>query len=177
MLTNEQIQNNKIAYLELLSKLNFDMTEISAYLDMIDYFNAPYSACYFRAYAGGLCQTALDMYNALKAQADRYFPGHYTEQDIILVALFKNMYRAEMYETVNGIYRTKKERPTYGDVGFSSFATARHFYPQFTDEQMIAICHGSVSDNAPDIQDIRRSYPLTTLTTMAELLVTTFGKR
>lgn len=175
MLTDEQIQNNKIKYLELMSKLNFDMTDISAYLDLVDYFNAPYSSQYFRCYKGGLCHYALDMYNALKAQANRYFPGRYTEQDIVVVALFKNMYRAEMYEAINGNYRTKKDRPTYGDVGFSSFATARHFYPQFTDEQMIAVCHGAPNDSTPDIQDIRRSYPLATLTAIAELLVTSFA--
>lgn len=176
MLTTEQIQANKISYLELLAKLNFDMTEISTYLDAIGYFEAPNTTQYFRAYPGGLCQTALDLYNALKAQANRYFPNRYTEADIITVALFKNMYRAEMYEPYNDTYRTRKDRPTYGDLGFSSYMTVRHFYNSMTDEQILAICHGSISDNSIDIYDIRRSYPLVTLTMMAETLVTSFSK-
>lgn len=176
MLTNEQIQENKIRYLELMTKLNFDMTEICIYLDTIKYFEAPNTTQYFRSYPGGLCQTALDLYNALRAQTDRYFPGRYTDADIITVALFKNIYRAEMYEYTNGIYKTKKVRPTYGDLGFSSYMTVQHFYKNMSDEQILAICHGSVSDNSIDIYDIRRSYPLVTLTMIAEALITSFSK-
>lgn len=178
MLTQEQIQENKIKFLELLSKLNFDMTDISLYLDGIDYFNAPNTSQYFRAYPGGLCQTALELYSCLKKQVDMYLPGYYTEQDIITVALFKNIYRAEMYECINGVYKTRsgKVRPTYGDLGFSSYMTVRHFLKDLTDEQVEAICHGSVTDNSIDIHEVRRSYPLVALTAVAELLITTFSK-
>lgn len=175
MLTNEQIQENKIKYLELLSKLNFDMTNISTYLDGIGYWTAPYTSQYFRAYPGGLCQTAIELYNCLKKQAELYFNGVFSEQDFIKVALFRNCYRAEMYEQVNGAYKTKKCRPTYGDLGFSSFMTVRHFL-DFTDEQIEAIVHGAVTDTSIDIHEIRKDYPLVTLTTISELLITTFGQ-
>lgn len=176
MLTTTQIQENKIKYIELLMKLNFDLTDLMTYLEAVNYFEAPNTTQYFRAYTGGLCQTALDLYNALKAQADRYWPDRYTEQDIIVVALFKNIYRAEMYEPYGDKYRTRKDRTMYGDLGFSSYMTIRHFYTALTDEQVLAICHGSVSDSSIDIYEIRRNYPLVTLTMIAETLVTTFGE-
>ena len=176
MLTTTQIQENKIKYIELLMKLDFDLTDLVTYLEAVNYFEAPNTTQYFRSYSGGLCQTALDLCAALKAQADRYWPGRYTEKDIIIVALFKNIYRAEMYELSGDKYKTKKDRTVYGDLGFSSYMTVRHFYKEMSDEQILAICHGSVSDNSIDIYEIRRNYPLVTLTMIAETLVTTFSE-
>ena len=172
MLTNKEINENKIKYLELMSQLHFDMTNISAYLDAVGYFEAPYTTQYLRAYPGGLCQTALEFYNALKATTETYLPGVYTEEDLLKVALFRNMYRAEMYEynPNKNCYQTKKDRPTYGDLGFSSYMTARHFV-DFTDEQVLAICHGSASNTSIDIHEIRLDYPLVTLVTITELLI------
>ena len=176
MLTNEQIQANKIKYLELLSKLHFDMTQFSVYLDAVGYFTAPNTTQYHRAYEGGLCQTALDTYDILLSQANHYFPGMYTEEYIIAVALFRNIYRAEMYEYVpsRGVYQTRKERPTYGNLGLSSLMTVEHFYKDLTDEQKICIMHGSSSCNEPDLYDMRRSYKLLPLVTITDIIVSSY---
>ena len=56
MLNETQLYNNKMKFLELLGKLNIDLTELVKYLDANDYFNKPASSQYFRPYAGGLCQ-------------------------------------------------------------------------------------------------------------------------
>ena len=72
MLTPEQRFKDKEMYLELLSKLNVDLTQFSKYLDSIDYFEKPLTAQNFRPYAGGLCEYALDLYNNLKFLCETY---------------------------------------------------------------------------------------------------------
>lgn len=190
MLTDSQILQNKEKYLSLLAKLGVDLTQFSKYLEAVDYFNKPASNQNFMAYPGGLCKYALDLYFELGTLCNAYFPGQYTELDVIAVALFKDLYRAEMYEgfmknvkdDITGdwkqvpAYRTKEERPTFGDLGFSSYMVAQHFF-SFTDEQIEAIVHGRGLDGySIDIQDILRSYPLVALTRMADLAATYFNK-
>jgi hypothetical protein len=183
MLTPEQLYNNKIKFIELLSKLNTDITELVKYLDINDYFNKPASAQYFKAYAGGLCQYALDLYYELSQLVNAYCPGRYSEEDVIKVALFKDIYKAELFEAYsknvkNDItgqwetvlaYKYKEVRPVYGDLPFSSFMTARKFI-SLTDEQIEAIMHAnSTSSCGGDIHEILRNYPLVTLTRMADI--------
>ena len=52
MLNENQLYNNKLKFLELLGKLNVDLTQLVKYLDTHDYFNKPASSQYFRPYAG-----------------------------------------------------------------------------------------------------------------------------
>ena len=182
MLAESQIYDNKYKYMELLTKLNVDLTEFSKFLDSVDYFNKPASTQYFRAYRGGLCQYALDLYYELCQLTNAYFPGKYTEEDVIKVALFKDLYRALLYEEydknqlLNGTWQTikaykyKEDRPTFGDIGFSSYMVAKHFF-DFTDEQIEAITQADAKEQyAGDIHDILRSYPLVTLTKMSDLV-------
>ena len=190
MLDENKIYQNKVAFLQLLTKLNIDLTELYKYLDAIDYFNKPASTQYFRAYAGGLCQYALDMYFELCQLVNAYFPGKYTEEDVIKVALFKDLYRAECFESyiknqkndVTGqweqvlAFKYKEQRPTFGDMGFGSYMIAKR-YLNFTDEQIEAITQsGTKNEYAGDIHDILRSYPLVTLTKMADLAAMYLGE-
>lgn len=182
MLNQEEIYNNKIKYFELLAKLGIDLTDLSRYLDAVDYFNKPASTQYFKPYAGGLCQYALDLYYELCQLVNAYFPGKYTEQDVIKVALFKDIYRAECYEAYDKrvcgadgnwvtqkAYKYKDVRPTFGDLNFSSYMIAKHFV-EFTDEQIEAITQADTKDSyAGDIHDIMRSYPLVAMTKMADI--------
>ena len=86
MLNENQLYNNKLKFLELLGKLNIDLTPLVKYLDTHDYFNKPASSQYFRPYAGGLCQYALDLYYELAQLVNAYCPGKYTEEDVIKLA-------------------------------------------------------------------------------------------
>ena len=56
MLDQEKIYQNKLKFMELLTKLNVDLTDFSKFLDAVDYYNKPASTTYFKAYQGGLCQ-------------------------------------------------------------------------------------------------------------------------
>lgn len=190
MLTAEQIQKNKLEYITLLSKLNVDLTEFTRYLDSIDYFIKPASTQYLKAYPGGLCQHALDVYYELSLLCNAYFPGVFKEEDAIKAALFKDLYRAELFEdfdknvkedatgqwkTVKA-YRNKEVRPFYGDIGFSSYMIVRKYF-DLTDEQIEAICFAASSSSQVDIHNIRRNYPLVTLTSMADMAATYFSNK
>ena len=183
MLSQDQIALNKFKYFEILNKLNIDLVELSKYLDQIDFFNKPASTQYFKAYAGGLCQYALDLHYELTQLVNAYCPGRYSEEDVIKVALFKDLYKAELYEPYyknvkNDItgqwesvlaYKYRETRPVYGDLSFSSFMVARKFV-DFTEEQIEAIMHSNSTNSCGgDIHEIMRIYPLVTLTRMADI--------
>ena len=59
MISQEQKNNNEIRFMELLTRLNIDLTNINKLLDEVDYFNKPASTQYNGAYPGGLCEHAL----------------------------------------------------------------------------------------------------------------------
>ena len=192
MLTDEQIYQNKMKYLELLSKLGVDITELVRYLDSIDYFNKPASTQYFRAYPGGLCQYALDLYYELGQLVGAYDSAkRYTVEDVIKVALLKDLYRAELYESYDKnvknpdtgkwesvqAYRYKENRPTFGSIEFNSYMIAKYFV-EFTDDQIEAITQSGANDQyGGDIYEIMRSFPLVTLTKMADLAACYLGER
>ena len=186
MLNENQIYENKLRFMKLLSELNIDLTELSEYLDQVDYFNKPLSDKYSGAYLGGLCKYALDLAFELVNMVNAYCPCKYTKEDCIKVAFFKDLYRAELFESymknvkndstgnweVQPAFRYRENRPTFGDIGFGSYMIAKR-YITFTDEQIEAITQSSArSDYAGDIHTIMRQYPLVTLTKMAEIAAT-----
>ena len=182
MLTAEQIHANELEYLRLLSKLGVDLTNFNKFLDEVDFFNKPASVSYAGAYPGGLCEYALKFINNLNALCAYYYNGRYSEEDLIKVALLKDIYRAVMYEyylknvkddatgqwTTVGAFKTKEgsARPVFGDLGMSSYMIAKNFF-DFTDEQIEAIIHAAPFETGIDIHDIMRQYPLVALTKMA----------
>ena len=187
MLSLEQKNNNEIKFMEILTRLNIDLTALSKFLDQIDYFNKPATVQYVGAYPGGLCEHALKVAHELGILCNAYFPGRYTEEDVIKVAFFKDIYKATMYESylknvkndetgqweTVPAYKTREgnSRPVYGDLGFSSYMQIKNLVP-LTDEQVEAIVYSRPSDFAPDIYDVFRVYPLVTLTRMAEMAAT-----
>lgn len=172
MLTKEQIQENRIKYLELVAKLGFDMTAFNAYLDAYDFFTAPYTVSQYRAYSGGLCQTALAFYGALSYVNKEFYNNYYTEEDIIKVTLFRDLYRAELFEfnPAKNCYQNAQERRTFGDIYTSSYIIAQEF-TTFTQEQAMAILHGQANSMSKDLGKLRIDFPLVSLMAITELLV------
>ena len=185
MLTEEQKFNNKCKYFELLSKLGVDLTNFSKYLEEVDFYEKPATAqnTYGGYYAGGLCEYSLNLYYELLSLSNAYFPGRYTEQDIIIVALLSNIYKAELYEyftknvkneqtgnwETQGAYRIKEDRVSYGSCGLSSFMRARIFF-NLTDEQALAIIYSS-EQSIVDCHKIKVQFPLVNLLQMATAAV------
>ena len=186
MLSVEQKNNNEIRFMELLTKLNIDLTELNKFLDQVNYFDAPASTQYMGAYPGGLCEHALIVANELGSLCNAYYPGKYTAEDIIKVALLKDIYKATMYEmymknvkddttgnwTTIPAYKTREAnaRAVFGDFALSSYFQIKNFI-SLTDEQSLAIIH-STGNFPPDIHDVMRTYPLVALTRMADTAAT-----
>lgn len=190
MLTDEQKLHNRERFISLLSRLtDCRQEELVRYLDSKNYFEAPATGQYQRSYAGGLCEYALALCHELGNVVSMYAPDKYTAEDLIKVALFRDIYRVEMYElgTKNVknaagewetqiYYKTKDTRPVFGDLGFSSYMIAKDFV-SLNNEQIEAICNSSYRDSrTPDIQEILKAYPLVTLTHMADMAATYIGE-
>lgn len=188
MLTDEVKLKNKETYLKLLGRIGINSPEFLGYLESINYFEAPATAQYTGAYAGGLCEYALKLAHELAVLCNAYFPGRYTAEDVFKVALLKDVYRSCMYalykknvkneetgqwETVLA-YKTTEDRPVFGDLGFSSFMVLRK-YVDFTDEQLEAIIHSvGLNNYSVDIHEVLKKYKLVALTRMADSVVTNF---
>lgn len=190
MLTNEQKLQNQQNFFELLSHLKVDLTEFSKYLLEVNYFEAPYTAQFGGNYPGGLCEHALKTFSELGTLCQAYFPGRYKEEDAIKVAIFKDIYRAELYELASKnvkneqtgqweaqpYYKTSENRSYYGNISFSSYMIARKFF-DFTDEQVEAIINSSGFDgNTVDLFAILKTYPLVGLTKMTDIVLNTLGE-
>lgn len=192
MLTVEQRLANKVEFVELLSKLNVDLTRLMTYLESprVDFFNKPYATYQGKAYEGSLCEHSLALFKELTRLCEVYGYTRYSEEDLIKVALFKNLYRAELFESTikravgdDGVWRdvpafkNKEIRPIFGDIGFSSYMIAKKFIDLSDDELVEAICYSSLSSsNTVDIYNIRTDYKLVSLTTIAELAVLYLGE-
>lgn len=188
MLTDEQKAKNKEIYSGLLAKIGLGTADFLDYLESINYFEAPATAQYTGSYAGGLCEYALKLARELGVLCNAYFPGRYSSEDILKVALLKDIYRSCMYiaykknvkNEATGqwesalAYKTTDDRPVFGDLGFSSFMILRK-YVTFTDEQLEAIIHSAGANGySPDIHDILKKYKLVALTRMADTAVINF---
>lgn len=186
MLTEDQILDNKSKFIELLTHLNIDLTALTKYLisERVDYFNKPYNNYQNYSYKGSLCEHSLRLFEELKKLCDFYCPDRYSLEELLKVALFKDLYRAELYEPFlknikNEItnqwesivsYRTKEIRPIFGDINFSSYMIAKKFINLDNDELVEAIMF-SGNTNSIENFNIRKTYKLVTLLTMAELVV------
>lgn len=193
MLTTEQILKNKVEYLTILTGMGVDISPLAAFLDQIQFFEAPASIQDYKAYPGGLCEHALNVYNELRQIAPVFCPDTFSEVDIIKVALLKDVYKAGLYELYYRnvkdastgkweqeiAYRNADKRPAYGDLGFSSYMLMKHFV-EFTDEQIEAICHHTLgvetNFKCKDLYKILRQYPLVVLTHMAEVAAMYLGE-
>ena len=185
MLTDEQIYENKMRFLKLLSKLGVDISKLSDYLDgpRVDFFMKPYSIYPDGAYAGALCEHNLKLYDELTNICNIFAPNQYTEQDIIIVSLFSELYKCELYESYSKnvknedtgkweavlAYRNKEVRPTFGDIGLSSYMILKHFL-NLTDDQAVAIIY-STTDTFMDSYLVKKCYPLVNLVQMAQKAV------
>ena len=185
MLTREQVYKNKCEFFSLLSTLNIDLTNFAKYLDEVNFYEQPATAqaTFGGCYAGGLCEYSLNLYYELKNLCGAYYPGKYTEADIILVGLLSNLYKAELYEyytrnvkneqtgnwETQGAFRVKENRVSFGSVGLSSFMRAKLFF-NLTDEQALAIIYSS-DQNLIDGHKIKVDFPLVNMVQMATSVV------
>ena len=215
MLTNEQINTNRINFINMLSKITregFKAQELVDFLDKSNFFTAPASTKYHGNYVGGLCEHSLKVFNTLLnlcnnfacftyyEEADTPTENEepiiktqylYSEENIILVSLFHELYKADFYTqyTRNKLdeasgnwvkvneYKIKdsSERFTVGSRNFNTYLLLSKYIP-LTEEETAAIINYSggldKAETPEDICMIFKKYNLATLLHCADMICT-----
>lgn len=79
MLTTEQIEANKQRFCDIVNKIaefrsGFNVVELLAYLEKIEFFTAPASLMTHSVYMGGLCEHSLNVYDTILCLIDMTYP-------------------------------------------------------------------------------------------------------
>lgn len=118
MLSNEQIEQNKNTFLNLISTINIpgaDIQGLTNYLTTNGFFTAPASTLYHCNYAGGLCEHSLHVYNELVRLANIYFPNRYDMNSLLVVGLLHDISKTDFYELYVANKKVYDERGTKHD--------------------------------------------------------------
>ena len=170
MLTEKEIELNRIKFIDLMSTVKRDGANVDGFLKWLmksDFFTAPASAKYHCNYAGGLCEHSLNVYNNLLKLTETIAPKTYSDDTLKIVALLHDLSKVNYYEQYyrntkddsgNWVkvpeYKTKDdtERFIFGSHEQTSEYMARTFFP-LTPEECTAILHhhgGKGNDSAQD---------------------------
>ena len=103
-LTPEQIEDNKMRFLKLVSEIDIqgaDTAGLVTYLDNSDFFTAPASTKYHNNFKGGLCEHSLNVYYALVNLYEQYkdkLPYEIDKNSLLVVGLFHDISKTNYYE-------------------------------------------------------------------------------
>ena len=134
-----------------------------------DFFKAPASTKYHGAYAGGLCQHSLDVYDYAKKLAF-LSPIPISDESLAIASLFHDICKCNLYKTeyrnqkVNGewqqvpVYVTD-ERFHFGGHGSKSVYQVQYFMKLEPAEAAAINCHMGFSDgSATTVRDVSNAY-------------------
>lgn len=169
MLTQEQMEQNKQRFLQLISSIDIEQADTEGlvnYLLTNDFFTAPASTIYHCNYEGGLCEHSLNVYDNLVKLTSLYCDGRYSNTTILIVSLLHDLAKVNFYEKY--IANKKMYSPTGskhdnqgnfdwfseeaykvadaekrflgGEHGFNSMMLVNSFIP-LTYEESLAILH------------------------------------
>lgn len=119
MLTKEQIENNKIEFLELLRTITRPGAKIEGLIEKLessDFFTAPSSIKYHGAYEGGLCDHSLNVYYNMMHLLNYKAPvlgidAESVQESAIITALLHDISKMNFYTT------TTKNVKVYSEDG------------------------------------------------------------
>ena len=116
MLTDVQIEQNKVDFLKLLSEINIenaDITGLVEFLTASDFFEAPASTQYHCAYKGGLCEHSLHVYRSMVNLADMYqdYLPEFDKNSLLVVGLLHDISKTNFYEI------TSRNKKIYNEKG------------------------------------------------------------
>lgn len=190
----------KDRYINLLKSVKREgMDKLIASIEKSDFFTAPASTIYHGNYEGGLVEHSLNVYDCLNDIVNKFYPGKYSQDSIILVALLHDLSKKDYYEkTVRNrkwykpdgtkhdemgnfewvavsSYGIKEPEARYAAGGhcFNSLMLIRN-YIELTDEETIAIFNHSGIVDMSDTQkresdQIFNRFPLATALHLADM--------
>ncbi len=90
---------NKERFLELCSKVKREgIEDLVKWLEASDFFYAPASTRFHGAYAGGLLEHSLNVYDCLMKRMQYWENDTYDEESIIISALFHDVAKINLYQ-------------------------------------------------------------------------------
>lgn len=138
------------------------------WLEEEDFFFAPASTKYHGAYAGGLCQHSMDVFQYAKKIAP-LCELPLDEENLAVAALFHDLCKVDFYQVdyrnqkIDGVwqqvpYYSINERFVYGGHGSKSVFLVERFMP-LTPEEAIAInCHMGFSEGGNSVLNVGHAY-------------------
>lgn len=204
MITEDMMETNKRRFLDLvegITREGVDKIRLVQKLEDSDFFEAPASAIYHNAFAGGLCEHCLHVYDTLETLCQSMFPegSPYSEDTIRIVSLFHDFDKMNKYEkTVRNKkvysptgskydemgkfdwqaiagYARKEEKDIFsiGTHGENSVYMTETFIPLSVEEHCAIVNHHSVYDNPKlNVTGIYSKYHLACLLHVADMLST-----
>lgn len=103
MLTNKEIEANKIEFLSLIDQIDIagaDIEGLKNYLLNSDFFEAPASTVYHCNFKGGLCYHSLNVFKSLMNLVDVYSSilPTYSDSTLITLGLLHDISKTNFYE-------------------------------------------------------------------------------
>lgn len=153
--------------------------ELMEWLGTTDFYTAPASTRFHGAYAGGLLQHSLNVYDELKRLLNAYPEVKCSNESAVICALFHDFCKINLYTTEKrnrknefGQWESydaykKDEKFCFGGHGSKSVFLVQHFI-KLTPEEAVAInCHMGAFDNE-NVGSSFEQFPLAWLTHVAD---------
>lgn len=156
------------------------ITQLMDWLDGSDFYTAPASTKYHGAYAGGLLQHKLNVYDELvKLLSSAYTEIKTSEETVAIISLFHDLCKVNYYKPdtrnvkINGVWQAVPcysidEKYPFGGHGSKSVFICQNFI-QLTPEEAAAInCHMSCWNGDTHVGDTYERFPLAWLLHVAD---------
>lgn len=157
------------------------LEDLLKWFDKSDFYTAPASTRYHGAYAGGLCEHCMDVYQeALKAM-DAFGLNHLDMESVAVACLFHDLCKVNFYredyrnQKIDGQwqqvpYYVIDEKFAFGGHGSKSVFLVQQFMRLKTDEAAAINCHMGFSDGASSqsVSNAYHAYPLAWLVHVAD---------
>ena len=153
--------------------------QLMDWLATSDFYTAPASTKYHGAYAGGLLQHSLNVYDELKRLKSVYPDIEVSEETMAIIALFHDLCKVNFYKPdtrnvkQNGVWQTVpcysiEEKYPFGGHGSKSVFLCQNFI-RLTPEEAAAInCHMSCWNGDTHVGDTYERFPIAWLLHVAD---------
>ncbi len=173
--------NNRERFLDLCSQVNREgMDQLCEFLDKSDFFYAPASTKFHGAYAGGLLEHSLNVYDELNRLLVAYPEIDARPDSVIVTSLLHDLCKVNLYgkekrnrKDANGKWETydayiTDEKFHYGGHGSKSVFIIQNYIRLTTEEAVAINCHMSCWDGNKDVGAAFEEFPLAWLLHVAD---------
>lgn len=144
------------------------LEDLLAWLQKADFFTAPASTRYHGAYAGGLCEHSIDVFN-MAVKGMKGYELDLNMESVAISTLFHDLCKVNFYKTdkknqkVNGEwmevpYYTIEEKFVFGGHGAKSVFLVQQFMKLKTDEATAINCHMGATPGGDAVRDSSNAY-------------------